>query len=454
MSAAPQRGGVVDAVAGHRHDLAEVLQRVGDAHLGLGGAAGEDQLLGRPRAARRAPPRSSRPARRRSTTRRPCGADARPAGRSAGAVSAVVAGDHHAAGCRRRGSARPPRRTSGRGGSTSADQAEQRQVALRRPRGPGRCASVAVDARGRPPPARAARCRCPGAVRASSSRRGRSQRSAARAARVGGHVRAHAAGPPPGRPWCAPRTRRRRRGRRSTSGAAQGRSGTRGSRASARRPGSDDRARRASVQQGQLGRVADRSAAGVAGARGVAGDAARGEQPRATSLPPVPGRRPEVGLAAGRSSTRTDRIRFIVSVPVLSVQITLVEPSVSTAREPLDQRAAAGRARRTPTASASVIVGSRPSGTLATSRPMAKLKVSPSGSPVDQRCRAATNATPGRRPRRGRSAGRPGCTWRLQRAAARLRPAGTARRSGRARCACRSRRRPPRASPPGARWCR
>ncbi len=67
--------------------------------------------------------------------------------------------------------------------------------------------------------------------------------------------------------------------------------------------------------------------------------------------------------------TAAARIRFSVSVPVLSVQMTVVEPSVSTAREPLDERAPSARAARTPTARARVMVGSSPSGTLATMQP-------------------------------------------------------------------------------------
>ena len=76
-------------------------------------------------------------------------------------------------------------------------------------------------------------------------------------------------------------------------------------------------------------------------------------------------------------------MRFSVSVPVLSVQMTVVEPSVSTALRRFTS--APRRARvRTPTASASVIVGSSPSGTFATSRPMAKTSASPNGSPAER----------------------------------------------------------------------
>ncbi len=95
--------------------------------------------------------------------------------------------------------------------------------------------------------------------------------------------------------------------------------------------------------------------------------------------------------------TRTARIRFSVSVPVLSVQITVVEPSVSTA---LKRFTSAPRRARpaTPTASASVIVGSRPSGTFATMRPTANVNASSSGSPatsqpIGRNARPARTAT-------------------------------------------------------------
>jgi hypothetical protein len=89
-------------------------------------------------------------------------------------------------------------------------------------------------------------------------------------------------------------------------------------------------------------------------------------------------------------------IWFSVSVPVLSVQITTVEPSVSTALSRLTT--APRRANdRTPTARASVIVGSSPSGTFATSRPTAKTaasaKVSPASRPSGRNTRPAPTAT-------------------------------------------------------------
>ena len=74
-------------------------------------------------------------------------------------------------------------------------------------------------------------------------------------------------------------------------------------------------------------------------------------------------------------------IRFSVSVPVLSVQITLVEPSVSTA---LSRLITAPRrtSPRTPTARARVITGSSPSGTLPTNSPTANTTASLMGNPA------------------------------------------------------------------------
>ena len=82
------------------------------------------------------------------------------------------------------------------------------------------------------------------------------------------------------------------------------------------------------------------------------------------------------GRARRAASRRcTARIRFSVSVPVLSVQITVVEPSVSTALRRLTS-APRRASPATPTASASVIVGSSPSGTFATISPIAKVNAS------------------------------------------------------------------------------
>ena len=57
----------------------------------------------------------------------------------------------------------------------------------------------------------------------------------------------------------------------------------------------------------------------------------------------------EVDVAAPARIRSVTRIRFSVSVPVLSVQITVVEPERLDGAQPLDQRAPRGRAPRTPT---------------------------------------------------------------------------------------------------------
>jgi len=71
---------------------------------------------------------------------------------------------------------------------------------------------------------------------------------------------------------------------------------------------------------------------------------------------------------------------FSVNVPVLSVQITSVEPSVSTAERRLTT--APRRARsRTPMANAKVMTGSSPSGTLPAISPTANTKAAEKLSP-------------------------------------------------------------------------
>ena len=104
------------------------------------------------------------------------------------------------------------------------------------------------------------------------------------------------------------------------------------------------------------------------GGRRRAGAAAPAELPR--RLVADAGRRSSAAPAAQASRTV---ISFCVSVPVLSVQITVQAPSVSTAESFLIS--ALRRAMRcTPIASASVTVGRSPSGTKATTIPTAKMK--------------------------------------------------------------------------------
>ncbi len=119
-----------------------------------------------------------------------------------------------------------------------------------------------------------------------------------------------------------------------------------------------------------------------------------------TSLSPVSGHvsRPASSATAEPAAVHTPAtcIRFWVRVPVLSVHRTMVDPSVSTAESRLTT--APFRARScTPTARASVMVGSNPSGTFATSIPMAKLaaaaRESPETSPRGKKVTPATTAT-------------------------------------------------------------
>ena len=74
-------------------------------------------------------------------------------------------------------------------------------------------------------------------------------------------------------------------------------------------------------------------------------------------------------------------MRFCVRVPVLSLQMTVVDPSVST--EGRWRTSALRRAMRwVAIASDRVTVGSSPSGTLATMMPMAKMALSQNGRPM------------------------------------------------------------------------
>jgi len=73
-------------------------------------------------------------------------------------------------------------------------------------------------------------------------------------------------------------------------------------------------------------------------------------------------------------------MRFCVSVPVLSEQITLTEPSVSTAGR---RRISAWKSamRRAPTASSTVTTAGSASGIAATARLMAVISITSTGSP-------------------------------------------------------------------------
>ena len=82
--------------------------------------------------------------------------------------------------------------------------------------------------------------------------------------------------------------------------------------------------------------------------------------------------------ARGASAVSIERtsMRFCVSVPVLSVAITVTDPSASTA----DSRRTTARRftmRSTPSASATVSTAGSPSGTAATASATAKMSSSP-----------------------------------------------------------------------------
>ena len=74
-------------------------------------------------------------------------------------------------------------------------------------------------------------------------------------------------------------------------------------------------------------------------------------------------------------------MRFSVSVPVLSVQITVAEPSVSTDVR-LRMRTLRLANRCATSTSDSVSVGSRPSGTIATMMPIEKIRSFQNGTPM------------------------------------------------------------------------
>ena len=130
--------------------------------------------------------------------------------------------------------------------------------------------------------------------------------------------------------------------------------------------------------------------------------------PRSTKCPL------EASLPLWTSTTRpstTSRItvmRFSVIVPVLSEQITVVEPSVSTAgsrrtRAPLRAR------RQRPAASATVVTAGSPSGMAATARLMAVSSISPIGCPCRMPASPTTPHTASASPMRRRPSA---STWR------------------------------------------
>ena len=253
-----------------------------------------------------------------------------------------------------------------------------------------------------------------------------------------GDARAAGQAAPPARPLRRPTAPRRDR-RPSTSASAPGRSGTGApgaARAMPRRSSAPSAAAASSIAT-SVGSPLDPPPVDP----GVVALGHRLREPaRGLRAPGSGGGRASSASEPAPLQTAVTRMRFSVSVPVLSVQITSVEPSVSTALRRFTT--APWRTRsRTPTASARVITGSSPSGTLPTSSPIANTTASASGQPGDEE-RERDEGDRRWRPRSRRSARRPGGPG-ARAGSPRARPAGTARRSGPARCACRSRRPPP-----------
>ena len=202
--------------------------------------------------------------------------------------------------------------TSGRGGSSSATRPRSSR---------SRSTRVARPARRRvEPPARRARARAGPRRRAPRPRRERrSARGRVRRASQRGEHALRA------RPWCRRRGRRRRssHGRHQLPPESKANSATGGARASTTRTSRPAPAR-------------TRAAPPRSGRPRVGSPSRRPPRRCCTTRPPPPGR-------PRRPTVSTTRIRFSVSVPVLSVQITVVEPSVSTALSRLTSAPLAGQ---------------------------------------------------------------------------------------------------------------
>jgi hypothetical protein len=177
----------------------------------------------------------------------------------------------------------------------------------------------------------------------------------------------------------APAVRRPRRGAACSCACARRRRATRGGAGCARRSAATSMpASAARLQQRGLGGVADPVPV-------VAGTASlHSAQAHSSSSPP--------------SQARCSRscMRLSVSVPVLSEQITLTEPSVST----LGRRrtsALARTSRRAPSASSTVTTAGSASGIAATARLIAVSAISSTGSPRSTPMRRSPRRWPARR---------------------------------------------------------
>ena len=230
---------------------------------------------------------------------------------------------------------------------------------------------------------------CGGVARDDPRRRRPPRQLSERHGRAAGleHASSSARGSPPGRPWCAPRDRRRRRvdGRHELerrvevehppSGRAHGRRGSRRRPARPRRASSATSVASPLASVGSSGstsallhaataRPAPRARAGRALA--IAGDAVVPVEVDGAGRGPD-ARDPHAVLGEGAGLVGADHRRRARASRPRSSRLTRAPRRAST---------------RTPTASASVIVGSSPSGTLATRRPTANTAASGNDSPA------------------------------------------------------------------------
>ena len=266
--------------------------------------------------------------------------------------------------------------TSGRGGSSSAISPSERELRARRasrssPRRPLRVRARRRRARASPVPHSARKPARSGRGRPRSS--GRSPWRAALAVQRSSSSSGRALG--------VDQARHRARRRSSSSASGEGRSGTAAHAALALglRP-LTSLAERAAATSSALSVGSPcvpppptRSSRELLHRIAVRASAENGSPSAATAGP--------ARSISSPFAHRTRRSSSLGERPVLSVQMTSVEPSVSTAVSRLTS--ARRRAmRRTPTASASVMVGRRPSGTFATRRPIANVTASSRGRPA------------------------------------------------------------------------
>ena len=336
---APQRGGVVDAVAGHRHDVAARRAARRRSAAWPPGEVRAKTISGSSASSRSSSASVSRvelgagdDAAASAATMPTCAGDRR-GGRP------VVAGDHVI---------RMPARwqrataaaTSGRGGSSSAT----RPSSVRSGSASSRSAGMAVARRARGAATASTRRPCRGAVDLGPRRLRRRSRPAGAPRPSAASTRCTARSTASGAPLTCSRSAGPRLvdGRHPLQARVEGEQRTRWRRRGRRRRRTPRAA--ASCEQRELGRVPCPARRRRRRARGAA---RRSGDRRARGRASAPRRGAGGALAAGDPERLHRCIRFSVRVPVLSVQMTVVEPSVSTARGRLTS-ARRGRGRATP----------------------------------------------------------------------------------------------------------